>query len=202
LKARATSESSADISLDAERWALAREWTWEEAEYLLVGLDHWKITRISPDVPLELKDAERRRVREALEFFFRLEDSPQRVSPAQALDVAKRAGIEPPSLLADAVSGVAETLPAISEPSDPPQKGLSRKYHKLLKVLLAIAVEKYGYDPNALRQEAIVRIKQDALAAGIKVDDGTIRSRLLEAVDELDEFEEAAFSSRLGGRSI
>ena len=61
-----------DIELDAEKWAKAQYWTWQEAEYLLVGIDFRKVEMIAPDVSLDLKDVERRKVREAIEFQYRL----------------------------------------------------------------------------------------------------------------------------------
>lgn len=187
-----------DIALDARRWAAAREWTWEEAEYLLVGLDHWKIRRLSPDVPLDLKDIERARVREALDFHFRLEEVPRRVSPSLALEIASRAGITPPEELAEAVTeAIVLATPSTdtsTTPDDP--KGLTRKYNKLLKVFLAVAVKRYGYNPRAQRQSAIAAIRQDAEAVGISVDDDTIRRRLSEAREELEASEEAGLLSR------
>lgn len=196
------SETDPDVTLDARRWARAKDWTWAEAEYLLVGLDYWKVSRLSPDVPLDLKDRERAKVRDALQFHFRLDEVPARVAPTVALEIASRAGIVPPEELALEVASAADRARTTARHSPEPDssKGLARKYNKLLKVFLAIAVKGYGYDPLAHRQQAIAAIRLDAEAVGVRVDDDTIRSRLSEAREELDATEEFHLADYLENR--
>lgn len=181
-----------DIALDVDRWARAKYWTWEETEYLLAGIDHWKVLHVSPSVELDLRDEERKRIREALRFHFRLEASPERVSPDEALDIARRARIPISETLERAVEEATKTIGASKSAAKPNENpvGLLRKHNKLLKVFLAIAVKQYGYDPTSRRQDAIVRIRNDAEVLGIKIDDETIRRRLIEAREELDAQEE------------
>ncbi|WP_296764076.1 hypothetical protein [Sediminimonas sp.] len=143
-----------DICVDVDRWARAKYWTWLEAEYLLVGLDPWKIEKIDPGVNLDLKNDKRRAARDALQFHFRTEDVPSKVSPTEALEVAYRARIEAPEALAEAVMAFAEDD---AQKLDRLTSGESNKYNKLRKMLFAIAVVKFGYRPNADRQGAVYR---------------------------------------------
>lgn len=186
-----------DISVDVDRWARAKYWTWLEAEYLFAGLDPWKIKRIDPGVNLDLKDDERRAVRDALQFHFRTEDVPYKVSPDEALEVAYRARIEPPEALHDAVTKFA----ADYEPQDERLSSAeSNKYNKLLKMLFAIAVFEFGYDPKANKQKAISEMVKRGEKLGVDFHRNTLSARLNEAFSKLDENEEFRVSEHLAER--
>ncbi|MEP4806648.1 MAG: hypothetical protein ABJZ69_19740 [Hyphomicrobiales bacterium] len=167
-----------DIEVDAVKWASAKYWTWEEAEYLLVGIDRRKVEMTDPDTPLELKNAERRIVREAIEFHFRLESVPRRISPIDALDIVSRAGVNPPKDLRAAVLECAptekDTNLAVLTPAD------NKRYNKLLKMFFAVSIAKYGYEPEAVRQGAVANMVRDGEKVGIKFDDATV-SRAFDA---------------------
>lgn len=177
-----------DISVDVERWARARYWTWLEAEYLLVGLDPWKIEKIDPGVNLDLKDDKRRAARDAMQFHFRTEDVPYKVSPAEALEVAYRARIEPPEALSGAVTAFSEDD---AKKLDRLTSGDSNKYNKLRKMLFAIAVVKFGHRPNADRQSSISEMVSVGEELGVEFHSKTLRTRLNEAYELLDANEAA-----------
>lgn len=69
-----------------------------------------------------------------------------------------------------------------------PEEGQDAKMNtkekdSLLKLVLAMAVRKYGYDPNALKNDAIKKIGADLDKEELKLDDDTIRKWLKEAAD-------------------
>lgn len=187
-----------DIAADVERWARAREWSWDEASYLLVGLDPRKIQKLPPDLELDLKDVNRHTVRDALAFDKRFHDVPERVPPAEALDIVARAGLLIPDNLAEAVErfAVSPSTPAIENVPT----GDRRKLNKLQKLLLGVAVVKYGYNPRVSRQDAIADMVRDAELIGIRVDRGTVRARLVDAQQNLTADEEPGFEEFLSNR--
>ncbi|WP_425045253.1 hypothetical protein [Primorskyibacter sp. S87] len=192
----------ADTEVDAKRWASVPYWTWEEAEYLLVGLDHWKVKNLPVDLPLDLKDLQRRQVRDALEFEYRGQDGPRQIDPVKALEIAKRLGIAVPEHLADEVAKLGVHTPpsngVLGKKPVAGDGGLRRSYNKLLKATLAMAIAQYQYQPKATRQSAIKQIVEDAEDMGIKLDDETVRNRLREAFDVLTADEQARVEDYLG----
>lgn len=176
-----------DIEADFERWSRAVHWSWEEVSYLVAGLDPWKVQQIDPDVQVDLKDDQRKAVRDALQFHFRFEDRPERVSPKLAVEVLQRTCISVPSGLTTAVAQNSLGDEVQCSASDPAS---ARKLAKLSKFVLAIAVKKYEYTPDAQRQNAVTRMCADAEEIGIKLDPETLRARLREARDDLNENEE------------
>ncbi|WP_170427228.1 hypothetical protein [Ruegeria arenilitoris] len=177
-----------DTSIDVERWASADFWTWEEAEYLLVGLDHWKITQIDPDVVIDEKKELRRQVREQIKFHFRGMHLPERSAPGDILDIVDRVGINAPFELAQAVRARPDRRKELDAVAT---TGSQKRKHDLLsKMFLAIAVVKYNYDPSAKRQNAIAMMQRDAEKVGVRIDDATLRSRLRDAIELLNEDEE------------
>ncbi|QEW27917.1 hypothetical protein [Roseovarius indicus] len=177
-----------DVCIDLERWARAKYWTWEEVEYLFVGLDYWKVKKIEPDVELDLKDEKRKAVKDALQFHFRTEDVAYRVSPQEALEIARRAGLDVPEAPSAAVTASEENS---THSPGKLSSGDSNKYNKLLKMLFAIAVVQFGYRPSLNRQTAASEIVRLGEQLGIKFDRETVRARLGEAYDLLDEKESA-----------
>lgn len=177
-----------DLDIDIARWTSIPYWTWEEAEYLLAGIDYWKVRQTSPEVPLDLRDIDRRMIREAFEFVYRDHSGPRRLTPEEAVALARRMNIQLPTTLAHALEDKGKVLPM--EPAKEPRQssddaGLQRKHNKVLKLLLAVAIAQYRYKPSALRQDAISHMLEDAADMGIQIDDQTIRKRLREAFEVL-----------------
>ena len=180
--------TSPDISVDYERWARAEKWNWEETEYLLAGVDHFKVVDIDPDVELDLRDAERKAVRKALEFHFRSDPQPSRIPPALAIEVAKRAGIAIPQELADAVERFAEPTQADNvtkgRTKTPRESDLQRKLGTAQSLLLGLAIEKYRYVPQ--QRGSVPRNISDSMErVGLSVTEDTVRQHLREAEEAL-----------------
>jgi len=60
----------------------------------------------------------------------------------------------------------------------------SKERSSLLKMVIAMAVTKYGYDPKASRNPAAKDIADEIHARGMRLDEDTCRKRLREAADE------------------
>jgi hypothetical protein len=65
----------------------------------------------------------------------------------------------------------------------PPLKTSERD--SLLKILIGMAVKRYGYNPNAKKNDAVSMITRDVNLAGIKISDDTVRDYLKEAAKKL-----------------
>lgn len=62
---------------------------------------------------------------------------------------------------------------------------LTRERDTVLKMLGGMALKKYGYDPQAVRNPGITAIVADLDAAGVHVDVDTVRKWIREAADNL-----------------
>jgi len=65
------------------------------------------------------------------------------------------------------------------------QTGTTRQRETLLRVLIGIALEQYGYDPKKARNSAPKQISDDLALHGLSVSDDTIRKYLNEASELL-----------------
>ena len=65
------------------------------------------------------------------------------------------------------------------------QSGTTRQRETLLRVLVGIALEQYGYDPKKARNSAPKQISDDLALHGLSVSDDTIRKYLNEASELL-----------------
>jgi len=69
------SDSTPDVSIKVEYWGTAEYWTWEEFEYLAVGIDPYKLKTSDLSMQIDTKPDEWRELREHLKFHFREYDS-------------------------------------------------------------------------------------------------------------------------------
>lgn len=178
-------EQASEISINVDYWGRAKYWTWEEFDYLAVGIDPYKLKTSDPSLPIDIKLNERRKLREHLRFHFREHDSLfGKMLPSEGIDFAARANVSLPEQLISEV-----TRFSISPPSQIDQElsGAELNTHnKLLRTFLGVSIAKYGYDPEAERQKAITSIVADLEAVGLAADPKTIRARLEEAVETLN----------------
>jgi hypothetical protein len=107
--------------------------------------------------------------------FFANEDvaSPQDIR-RQAVAFRKHLGL--PSLDAIRVAREAE----VAEPML-----ATRERETMLRIIFAAAVGGYGYDPGAARSDAARNIADDAVRAGVRVSDDTVRKYLKEAASRV-----------------
>ena len=83
---------------------------------------------------------------------------------------------------AGADSGEGRTIP----PTGPPPGELgTRERDSLLKLVIGMAVEQYGYDPQKLKNTAITNIQSDLARHGLSLDTDTIRKWLRAGADLL-----------------
>lgn len=120
-------------------------------------------------------------------------DSIEEPYPKELRDVATRIGkkrvsptlSEPmrlPRGLSDVIASTARRTDLIKE--DNPSAALTRKYHTHQKVVLAMALHKYGHNPHAGRGFAVAEIMRATELHGLRVSDDTIRNMLREAYEE------------------
>lgn len=173
-------------------WALAPSWTHQEG------------VALSLNVPPQLADKVevRRRLDERnvgeyvrrLEFAKRAYDMgqlPYEPAPRRFLDWAAHVGFPFPEAWEAAVPGKRlssddnRELPAISPPAPPQAQLGARERDSLLKMIIGMAVEQYGYDPRASRNDATAQIAGDLAELGISLDQDTVRKYLKEAAELL-----------------
>ena len=185
------------ISLNARQWARAAYWTWEEFEYVAVGIDPQKVRNVDPSIPLDLRDKDRQTVRAALEFHFRSGSFPAKFSPEEGIAIAKRADL---SLPVELVREISEYGGSANANSKPELSGSSlNSYNTLLQGFLGMAVRRYGYDPNLERQNAVAEIVKDLEDVGLRLDAKTVRSKLKAATDNLTAEQEIGLDQFIEG---
>jgi hypothetical protein len=191
-------------SADADfvHWSRAAYWTIDEGVALILGKApetvDWESVRdyveVSPFVRqyANLRDLALR-ARESGQLALRTESR-------LFLDWAKGNDIDVPVELVRQVTAVcgarnAEVItspPPSSQEASQGEKSLrTRERDTLLKLVVGMAVKRYGFDPQATRGTAIPEIVDDLASIGITLDPKTVRKWLTEAADllprELDE---------------
>lgn len=85
------------------------------------------------------------------------------------------------------------TLDDVDEQAPPPrvswgqEKPLStREKDTLLKMIIAMAVDQYGYNPSSTRSDVSARIREDLSELNLSLDEDTIRDKLKAAAALLD----------------
>jgi hypothetical protein len=187
-----------DISADYHQWARAREWTWDELEYLLVGIDPHKLSKIGRDVNLDIRESERVPIRNELDFQRRLGDRKYSLQPDEAIEILKSTDIVAPPELIDAVRLPKRPAVVDQSPSPAQKSAQTKKYNRLLDLFLVVAIKKYGWRPISKSNSAVSEIVSDAELLGLgPLDDHTVRARLDDAAKSLSNAQKAALSKAL-----
>ena len=66
-----------------------------------------------------------------------------------------------------------------------PSPSVATERQTLLKLVLGMAIEQYGYEPGAACNKAAPDIREDLAGVGRDVADDTIRAKLKDAVDRV-----------------
>ena len=106
--------------------------------------------------------------------------------PVDFLEWADRLKVEVPHAMRRAITELygstegapAERLEPVSEDLKTSERG------SLLKIILGMAIEQYGFDPEAKKSETVAQIMADLVENRISVSDDTIRKYLKEAADK------------------
>ena len=113
--------------------------------------------------------------------------------PPELRDVVARIGAKRVSPLLSEPVGLPKDLPAViasnlhrSKVAAPekPLPSQTKKFHTHQRLLLAMALDRYGYDPSLPRNAAAGEIMRATELHGLRVTDDTIRTALREAFDE------------------
>ena len=108
----------------------------------------------------------------------------------ESLFLAKREELEETKEELQELEGQLQMLAEFQDSQEPKRvyrKLDDRKRKTLLKIVLAISIEKYRYNPRKAKNTAPGRIENTARLSGLEVSDETIRGILTEAVKEFPE---------------
>jgi hypothetical protein len=163
-----------DYSADIDYWATQDYWPIIDIPWLVLGFDPDKIAG-DYDFALNPEDEETKCIINRIldRERGRLAD-PTRTQPRDAIWRLKRYGFEFPAELVEAVKAHNERVELLSQAGETqaPKSGTSsaetRKVRTLRRLLLAIAVDKFRYNPN-LKTEAVAKIVNCAAERGITV---------------------------------
>jgi hypothetical protein len=182
---------------DPERWKSAQLWTLLEASYLLSSTDppvvqtgvikYIATPMTDEDLQLEnlvgMSARIYREIKDAtdlgqLEFVESRTGGigNRRVEPAKCINWALGRGLQVPECFIGLATHSAKTA---ERPSL-----LSKEKESLLKLVIAMAIRGYGYDPRAKRSETTSEILGDIVECGLSLDAGTVK-KWLEAGAEL-----------------
>ena len=189
---------------DFAYWSKIARWTLEEATALSFGkapeFVNWdKIEAYHGQSSFADDYSKRRslllRAQEAKEL-------PVLISPAEFISWAEQTGIALPQELVDAVRASAgriedrrslaaerdelrEEVKRLKEEAAREKPLSTRERETLLKIILGMAIERYGYNPTAGRSPIPKQIADDLATLGISVSDDTVRQKLKDAFDTI-----------------
>lgn len=170
-----------DPRADLEHWSRMAYWTLEEGIALSYGYDP---NLVNPEwfaaQPHSFGDEYRRQVELAARAMAKglLEEHSQ---PLAFIAWAKTIGIPFCPKLEESVRKKNRTVAGSAEQNRPLG---TKEQQTLLKLVLGLAVDGYGYRPKDSRSKVIPEIKRNLESVGVKLDEDTIRKWLREAADE------------------
>jgi len=182
------------------RWAQKPYWTADEVVAISLGAEpgvlllHRARDQGSFDFLVEYRHREDL-VRRAIE----LDVLGEFTRPKTFVDWAKSIDLEIPAGLVEAVEKLAGNaeVGGKDEPPDETPEGkrqpqafdkelTTRERESLLKIIGAMAIEQYGYNPLAKRSDVVSRIRDDLTTIGLSLDEDTIRQKLKDSASLLD----------------
>lgn len=163
--------------VDLAFWPKVACWTPEEATMLSLGLE--PIT-LAPSVPLESAPQDSMLYRQRRLLILRaieVGQLPSPLSPQAFIEWAKRYDVSIPDGLRQAINdNDSKGRRSYTDDNCHPKIKASMQ-----KMILAMAKYGYGWNPKDLRSTIVPEIVGDLEAAGIPLNEGTVRSRLNEA---------------------
>ena len=183
---------------EAIHWSRAEYWSNEEAASLSLNRDPRRINHSKLMDRLKRQPSNCgafvRDYADRYDLIFR-RGFPPRTSPRKFLAWFDEKHIELPGLLIHAVNEFhpppkprIETAPSPHKTGDLNALGDTER-QTFLKIILGMAIEQYGYVPDAARNKAVSNICEDLVAIGLDVTDDTIRAKLKDAVDRVLPFD-------------
>lgn len=167
-------------------WPKVACWTPEEATMLSLGLEPMTL---APSVPLETAPQDSMLYRQRRLLILRAIEAgqlPSPLSPQAFIEWAKRYNVSIPAGLRRAIiDNDCKGRRSHTDDSCHPKITASMQ-----KMILAMAIGCYRWNPTDLRSTVVADIMHDLKEAGISLSEGTVRSRLKEAND------------RYGGQSV
>ena len=117
-----------------------------------------------------------------------MEQLPDPVAPRLFIAWAKKNEIEFPTALDASVAALEKKTQGKFPPENQNQNGKDlhpKERETLLKLIIAMAVKAYNYDPSKLCNEAIKRITDHIFKVRLELDEDTVRKWLREASELL-----------------
>lgn len=175
---------------DFDYWSLMPQLSLLEATLLSVGAEP---EFMSSDNLYKLKKERPKKLWAALKFLIKRHDLLFRVfptGPMGKMDMStmrlygwlKETGLDVHPSFKASLENRFETTPS----SSPPKETTNSEKASMLKLIAAMAIEQYSYDPAAARNEAVPNISDDLDRLGISLDLKTIRKWLKEACDLIE----------------
>ncbi|MGM0743044.1 MAG: hypothetical protein ACQEVT_15875 [Pseudomonadota bacterium] len=185
-----------DYSVDEDVWSAYPLWKFHEIDHLIIDVDPDKIRDDFDFEYTEEQQVKRRKIQRVLERWKREDVIGRGMKPIQAVNALEKHGFEFPHRLAVAVRSKSSLEEKVvpNRPDAPPSEkdtitGLKKSLSASRRLLLAIAIEKFRYDPRVNKSAATSNIAGATERVGLKVHKDTILKHLRLALEDLDEVE-------------
>lgn len=161
-------------------WAKMAHWSAEEAIALSLDVDPTIMNTTNiPERIMILIAKEYREVKELVNRAVRAYKLHTLIRPEKYLEWAKFHDVNIPERL-ESLIPLSTTTQKLAQKSEEKPLG-TRERDTLLKIIIGMAIDKYHYDPKAIKGSAVTKIKDGLERAGFKITDDTIRDKLQEA---------------------
>jgi hypothetical protein len=169
--------SQPGASADFAFWCDLETWTIDEATALMLGKDPSKV--VWEDVCKLTSNS-----------LFAVSYRDLRLQLLRAMKDGKLTERDEPKKFIEWASSVGRQLPdrmrlkTTGATSGPANELNPKERESLLKMVLGMAMAKYGFDPQAKKNSATTEIKNDLIARDLRTDDGTILKFLRQGAEE------------------
>lgn len=179
-----------DLAIRAEFWASSPFWNGDQIAWLLLGYDPLKAKAKPPELSGE-EDALVQEVYDVLQTRYDGGAASRQLTPSDAIDLFKSLGRNFPEELVIAVETRATTSSQSEkmEQAVPTAQGkeitaLRRRLDTVTKMMIAMAIRGYNYDPKTRDRGAAKDIETDLISLNLSVSEQTIVSKLREAYED------------------
>jgi hypothetical protein len=181
--------SGDDLGESIHQWLTLDTWSYQAAMFLIAGVvpeqvygEGFGYSKIEGPL-LSNDDGEKDRIADNIENLTRLwlsnPDHPEKANPQFFISWAEGKDIDIYWLKGAREFGY--LLPVNPTPEKEVKPLATTERNQLLKIILGMAVDSYGYDPAANKNDATKQIVDDLSKIDIKIDAGTVLKYLKEA---------------------
>lgn len=190
VKPKPNLENASKIPCDFEKWSKMPYWDLTEATFLICGIDPDLASTVRLDnLALEPTPLTKKinNTQEILKRAYQMGELSTRIEPNHFISWAEKHEIEFPDELKNQVGLRKKNQQTTPEKSSKEENKIlhTRERETLLKIIIGMAVEQYGYDPAIKRNDATSNIVSDLAVCGITIDADTVRDKLQQAAELL-----------------